>query len=119
MFLEILSHEICEVSSVKREENIILTLNIHPKCHFSNFQVVLVFFMIILYANTGSAGNGIRPTPTLQSDDLKIKSATVRYISDMDLMVFEQLVEDTAGGLVPKARGQLDGAPVLSLCLRD
>jgi hypothetical protein len=32
----------------------------------------------------------------------------------MDLLVFEQTVRGTAGGMVPKARGQLDGAPVLA-----
>ena len=32
----------------------------------------------------------------------------------MDLLLFELLVEGTAGGLVPKARGQPDGAPVLA-----
>lgn len=47
------------------------------------------------------------------NDDLSVTSATVTYLEDLDLLVFEQSVAGTAGGTVPEARGQLDGAPVL------
>lgn len=91
-----------------------IRLNIYQKLHYYNSYGVLIFLLILLFAGTVSAGNGIPATPTTQSDDLIIKSATVRYISDMDLLVFELSVKGTAGRLIPKARGQLDGAPVLA-----
>ena len=89
-------------------------LNIYPKSYYSNIGLVLILFILMFLPGTLSGGSGIPPTPTAQSDDLIIKSATVRYIPDMDLLLFEQFVEGTAGGPVPKARGELDGAPVLA-----
>ena len=51
--------------------------------------------------------------PVARSTDLEIRAATVTYHEDLDLLVFEQRVKGKAGGAVPEARGQLDGAPVL------
>jgi hypothetical protein len=45
--------------------------------------------------------------------DFDLTSASVTHVPDLDLLVFEQQVAGTAGGTVPKARGTLDGAPVL------
>jgi hypothetical protein len=45
--------------------------------------------------------------------DLTLLAARVRYLEELDLLVFEQEVEGRAGGAVPGARGELDGAPVL------
>ena len=45
--------------------------------------------------------------------DLEIRKATVTYLEDLDLLVFQQVVAGQAGGTVPQARGQMDGAPVL------
>lgn len=45
--------------------------------------------------------------------DLDLESADVRYLEDLDLLVFRQTVAGTAGGTTPTARGQVDGAPVL------
>ncbi|MCH9649363.1 MAG: hypothetical protein K0U98_14070 [Deltaproteobacteria bacterium] len=45
--------------------------------------------------------------------DLQIQAASVTYLKSLDLLVFEQRVEGRAGGTVPEARGNLDGAPVL------
>ncbi len=52
-------------------------------------------------------------TPIDSTPDLKIKSANVRLIEDLDLLVFEINVKGTAGRTVPSARGSLNGAPVL------
>jgi len=45
--------------------------------------------------------------------DLEIRTASVTYLEDLDLLVFQQTVAGKAGRTVPKARGQMDGAPVL------
>lgn len=51
--------------------------------------------------------------PGTGSPDLALTAASVRYLADLDLLVFEATVKGTAGGTAPAARGQLDGAPVL------
>lgn len=53
----------------------------------------------------------IRPLPA--SADLILSDAAVDYLADLDLLVFELSVQGKAGGTVPAARGQIDGAPVL------
>ena len=53
----------------------------------------------------------ISPLPA--SPDLEIRGAAVRYLPELDLLVFEQRVRGRAGATTPTARGQLDGAPVL------
>ena len=45
--------------------------------------------------------------------DMEITGAAVRYLEELDLLVFEQTVRGRAGATVPVARGSLDGAPVL------
>ncbi len=52
-------------------------------------------------------------TPMPDSADLALRSATVRYLEDLDLLVFEQEVDGTVGNTLPNAAGQLDQAPVL------
>jgi hypothetical protein len=51
--------------------------------------------------------------PGTGSPDLALTAASVRYLGDLDLLVFEATVKGAAGGTVPAARGGLDGAPVL------
>ena len=57
--------------------------------------------------------DGVPISPLPDSPDLKVKKAAVRYLSDLDLLVFEQKLSGKAGGTVPTAHGALDGAPVL------
>jgi hypothetical protein len=67
-------------------------------------------------AQTPEAGlpmAGVPATPTLGTPDLEITDASVRYLADLDLLVFEVDVAGEAGGTVPETRGDLDGAPVL------
>lgn len=45
--------------------------------------------------------------------DFDLTAASVTHVSDLDLLVFEQQVAGAAGGTTPRARGTLDGAPVL------
>ncbi|WP_205760956.1 hypothetical protein [Luteolibacter luteus] len=49
-----------------------------------------------------------------KSPSLKIKSVAVDYVKDLDLMVFSMNLDGPAGKTVPKAAGQLDGAPVMA-----
>ena len=89
-------------------------LNIYPNRHNSIYRGCLTLLMLTLLVGNVYAESGIKPTPIVKSKDLRIESATVQYINTMDLLVFELSVEGTAGGIVPQARGQLDGAPVLA-----
>lgn len=52
-------------------------------------------------------------THTPASPDLDLTAASVEYLSDLGVLVFEQEVVGSAGATVPTARGQMDGAPVL------
>lgn len=45
--------------------------------------------------------------------DFDLTAAAVTYLSDLDLLVFEQRVAGTAGRTTPARNGGLDGAPVL------
>lgn len=52
-------------------------------------------------------------TPVPISPDLEIQAAQVHYLPQLDLLVFEQKVRGRAGATTPKAKGGMDGAPVL------
>lgn len=52
--------------------------------------------------------------PTAKGDDLVIQAASVTYLEDLELLVFEQRLQGKAGNTLPAARGQLNGAPVLA-----
>jgi hypothetical protein len=62
-------------------------------------------------AATPSAG--APPQPVAASSDLELTDASVRYLPDLDLLVFTVDVAGTAGATVPEPAGDLDGAPVL------
>lgn len=49
-----------------------------------------------------------------KSPSLKIKSVGVEYREDLGSLIFTMRLEGPAGGVVPKAAGKLDGAPVLA-----
>ncbi|MEQ9366650.1 MAG: hypothetical protein RIF32_20590, partial [Leptospirales bacterium] len=46
------------------------------------------------------------------SADFRLTETSVRYNSDLDLLIFEQVVAGTAGATIPVAAGRLNGAPV-------
>lgn len=48
------------------------------------------------------------------SPDLEVVAAGVRFDAELDLLIFEQRVRGQVGATVPKARGSMDGAPVLA-----
>ena len=50
---------------------------------------------------------------SLNTKDMQIKRAEVRYNNNLDLLVFQINTQGQAGKTVPKARGELNGAPVL------
>lgn len=58
-----------------------------------------------------SYGKAVVATP--QSPALEIQSTQVQYLTDLDLLVFEQQVSTSVGSVLPEPAGQLDGAPVL------
>ncbi len=79
-------------------------------------QALSILFLLLFTSQTFAAEPtkpGVEIAPLPESADLDVKSAAVRYLAELDLLVFEQKVSGKAGGTVPKARGALDGAPVL------
>jgi hypothetical protein len=56
---------------------------------------------------------GVPAHPTGATPDLEITDASIRYVADLDLLVFDVDVAGTAGGTTPEPFGELDGAPVL------
>ena len=79
-----------------------------------SIRLGLLIGSLLLFSGLVSADTGVPPAPAPFTADIKITSATVRFLSTLNLLVFEQTVAGTAGGIVPPARGQLDGAPVLA-----
>lgn len=76
-------------------------------------------FLIVTFLVLGliPPATATEPPPAITavpaSPDLEIRAAKVRHLADLDLLVFEQRVRGRAGATTPKARGQMDGAPVL------
>ena len=82
----------------------------------STHRLATVFLLLGLTLVSAALADTVKPktAPMASSPDLSIKQATVTYLEDLDLLVFEQQVAGSAGGQVPTARGSLDGAPVLA-----
>jgi hypothetical protein len=53
------------------------------------------------------------PPSRYKGPDFDVTAASVTYLADLDLLVFEQRVAGTAGHTTATPRGTLDGAPVL------
>lgn len=68
----------------------------------------------LLLALAGFASAQVAPQPLAMTSDLDLVGASVSYLADLDLLVFEVEVAGAAGETVPTARGQVDGAPVLA-----
>lgn len=75
---------------------------------------MIILAILVLFAPAVSAANGVPPEPVAQSGDLDVKSASVRLEGPINSFIFELAVDGKAGRIVPQARGQLDGAPVLA-----
>jgi hypothetical protein len=75
-----------------------------------------VFAALLLSVSTGftrpakaeSLTHAIAKAPALE-----LRTASVRYLANLDLLVFEQQVNGQIGSTLPTPVGQLDGAPVL------
>ena len=53
-------------------------------------------------------------SPVADSQDLDIVETAATQLEDLDLLVFEQMLKGGAGKTSPRARGGLNGAPVLA-----
>jgi len=71
----------------------------------------LLISLILLTSLSTQAQQG--PKEFESSSDLSITNAEVRYLEDLEILVFEIHVDGRAGETVPDAAGQMDGAPVL------
>lgn len=73
---------------------------------------MLAGFPLLLQAEEQVANPPI--TPVDHSEELEIADAKVTYNAELDQLVFEMEVIGNAGEVVPKPRGQMNGAPVLA-----
>jgi hypothetical protein len=83
----------------------------------------LFVIFLVLSTNTAIAQMSVPQTTAPQtsvnisaiakSPDLELRTAKVKYLADLDMLVFEQKVKGTIGNTLPQAKGQLDGAAVL------
>lgn len=74
-----------------------------------SITILLVFVFSVSASLLAQQG----PERFKRSSDLEITNAEVRYLSDLELLIFEITVAGNAGESVPGPAGQLDGAPVL------
>ncbi|MGF1513991.1 MAG: hypothetical protein ACFB5Z_09900 [Elainellaceae cyanobacterium] len=78
-----------------------------------------LFCLFVLVSSSLDVGKSARAqsaqpvTPIDPAPALEIQSTRVRHLNDLNLLVFEQQLGDTAGSALPQPAGQLDGAPVL------
>ncbi len=81
-------------------------------------KLQLVGLLSIVFLGAATFGAGVvvaaEPAPLAGSADLDLRRARVSYQADLDLLVFELQVAGKAGATLPKAAGQMDGAPVLA-----
>ena len=73
---------------------------------------VLLAGLGLASANTGQPATPAATPPA--TADLDLSAAAVRYLEDLDALVFELSVAAEAGATTPEPRGDLDGAPVLA-----
>ena len=75
-------------------------------------QTALFAIGLAAFVLTTSTAGAQQPSG-YKNADFDLTTASVTHVADLDLLVFEQQVSGTAGQTTPKARGTLDGAPVL------
>ena len=73
--------------------------------------LALLVWLTPLPAVAEDTSPGVQPLE--KTADLVIEAASVTYLPELDLLLFEQRVQGRAGGTVPTARGAMHGAPVL------
>lgn len=91
-----------------------LHFNIRTKSRCAMTLTGIFLLLALAGASSVYGGDAVRADPTPLSNDLKLTKADVMYHQSLNVFVFEQIVEGAAGGTIPKARGKLDGAPVLA-----
>ena len=95
--------------------NIVLILTfigIHKPTEPMNLLEIVRYAPLGLFLYLGIPAQA-QVTPLAKTNDLILKDVTVKLDKRLDLLVFEQTVQGTAGGTTPAPAGQMDGAPVL------
>jgi len=75
-------------------------------------QIIILFFSLFLSVYSYAQGKNEDPNFT-KSANLKISNASAVFDDRLEQLIFSIEVEGEAGASVPKAVGQMDGAPVL------
>ena len=70
-------------------------------------------FVLASSLNFAGAAYGQELAVLPQTPALEIQSTQVQYVSELDLLVFEQELNGKVGSILPQPAGQMDGAPVL------
>lgn len=79
-----------------------------------SLELKSVLLFAVLLGATACRGQQTNESEEFKdSDNLQITTASVKHVSDLDLLVFTITVKGEAGKNVPEAFGQMDGAPVL------
>ncbi len=91
-----------------------LNSNIRTNSRYAMVLTGLLFMSTLGCAGSGHADQSVKANPTAISNDLKITKSDIVFNQTLNVFVFEQRVEGDAGSTIPRARGQLDGAPVLA-----
>ena len=84
--------------------------------HSPRLVLLGLFVLGLALFPTGLRAEGEAPPPSLApapTPNLEIRGASVTYLKNLDLLVFEQKVRGKAGATTPEARGAIHGAPVL------
>jgi len=72
---------------------------------------------LLLWVNAANAQES-QAEKYRESADMKLTAVSVKYLPDLELLVFEQKVRGAAGKTKPTPAGQLNGAPVLAYVFR-
>ena len=74
----------------------------------------LMIFSLVFMVSLSAFAQGGNEDPTFKTNpDLKITNTSVVFDDRLDQLIFTIVTEGSAGISVPKALGQMDGAPVL------
>lgn len=74
--------------------------------------LIISLLLISMSTELWTQGNNEDPS-FASSSDLQIESTTVVYSQELEQLVFTITVQGSAGTSIPKAAGQMNGAPVL------
>ncbi|MDR8394480.1 hypothetical protein NC796_25260 [Aliifodinibius sp. S!AR15-10] len=77
------------------------------------FVLVLLILQVAIVSGSYAQKASKKEIASLNTTDMDLTEARVRYMEGLDLLIFEMQVEGTAGNTTPEPAGQMNGASVL------